>query len=234
MKKLLAVLVLFSSVMAMTFAGDAAVFQDIGFSKDGKVYIFAQYGKVDKSFQAWAEIYTVDVPNNVFIKSDVYKTAPSSQTTSISGKEAFKSLLTKNEYRLSKYDYSPVSGSNLIYVNENENADPTAEIVFKDFDNSTEDNELFYHVKLVPTVSGYGKNVKSQFYIDFRQTDTYGNILFQKKVGTPDYKRSGISGYRIARIFSDQSGKNLVFVIEKFQEDETGTSIRYMVETLSL
>ena len=60
------------------------------------------------------------------------------------------------------------------------------------------------------------------------------NILFQKKVGTPDYKRSGISGYRITRIFSDQSGKNLVFVIEKFQEDETGTSIRYMVETLSL
>lgn len=234
MKKLMAALFFFAIFMTYTFAGDAAVFQDIGFSKDGKVYIFGQYGKLDKSYEAWAEIYTVDIEKNVFIKSDVYKTKASLQTRNISGKEAFSKLLQTNEYRISKYKYSPASPSNLIYVNENENADPATEIVFKDFDSSTSEKEIFYKIKLCPTVTGRGKNVKSQFYIDFKKTDSLGNVILEKKVGNPDFKREGISSYRIARIFSDPSGKNIIFLVEKFQEDEAGTSIRYMVETLAL
>lgn len=234
MKRLLAACAMGLSVLAMSFAGDAAVFQDIGFSQDGKVYIFAQYGKVDKSFQAWAEIYTVDVPKNVFIKSDVYKTNPSYKTVSMSGKEAYDQLFTRSEYQLSKYKFAPVSGSNVLYVNEDERADPTQEIVFKDWDNSTASEEIFYAVKLVPTVTGKGKAVKSQFYINFEKRNSKGEVLLSKKVGTPDFKRDGISAYRIARIFSDKSGKNLVFVVEKLLEDDTGTSIRYMVETVSL
>lgn len=52
------------------------------------------------------------------------------------------------------------------------------------------------------------------------------------KVGTPDFKRKGITSYRIEKIFGDKSGKSLVFVVQKTLEDDTGTSIRYMVETV--
>ena len=33
-------------------------------NKYGNYYIFGQYGKIDKKFQGWAEIYTVDVLKN--------------------------------------------------------------------------------------------------------------------------------------------------------------------------
>ena len=42
---------------ASLFAGDAAVFSDIGFSQDGLTYVFGEYGKTDQKYQAWAEIY---------------------------------------------------------------------------------------------------------------------------------------------------------------------------------
>ena len=32
----------------LCFAGDAAAFKDIGFSDDGRIYIFGQYGKMWK------------------------------------------------------------------------------------------------------------------------------------------------------------------------------------------
>lgn len=231
-KLLVAALVALSA--AMCFAGDAAVFADIGFSEDGSTYIFGQYGKTDKKFQAWAEIYTVDVEKNVFIKNDVFTLKPGSSTVQYSGKQAYENLLTKSEWKLAKYKYKPSDPAFLLYVAQNEKKAPTEEIVFKDFDNSTQENPIFYHINLVPTISGKGKNVKSQFYIDLKKVDSSNNILLQKKVGTPDYKRDGISSYRIIKIFTDASGKNMVFVVEKTLEDETGTSIRYMVETVRL
>ena len=56
------------------FAGDAAVFHDIGFSKDGKTYVFAQYGRTDRRYEAWAEIYTVDVAANDYVAGGVFRT----------------------------------------------------------------------------------------------------------------------------------------------------------------
>ena len=107
----------------------------------------------------------------------------------------------------------------------------TEEIVFKDFENSTEDHSVFYNVRLIPEYEGYGKNVKSKFYIKVVRKDENGDVLSTIKVGTPDFKRKGISSYKIDKIFTDASGKSLVFIVQKKLEDNTGTSIRYMVET---
>ena len=57
----------------VVFAGDAAVFDDIGFSEDGLTYLFGQYGKTDGTFQAWAEVYTVDVAKNDYVPGEVYR-----------------------------------------------------------------------------------------------------------------------------------------------------------------
>ena len=47
MKKLLFGLIFAGLGAAFVAAGDAAVFDDIGFSADGKTYLFGQYGKTD-------------------------------------------------------------------------------------------------------------------------------------------------------------------------------------------
>ena len=81
---------------ASVFAGDAAFFDDIGFSDDGKYYLFGQYGKQDKTYKAWAEIYTVDVAANDFVRNEIYKTKPSDVTSEISGKDAYEELKKKS------------------------------------------------------------------------------------------------------------------------------------------
>ena len=73
MKKIIAGGVIFALCLSFALAGDAAVFVDGGFSSDGSVYLFGQYGKTDKSFRGWAEIYTVDVAKNDFVKGGTYK-----------------------------------------------------------------------------------------------------------------------------------------------------------------
>ncbi|MBR6153782.1 MAG: DUF2259 domain-containing protein [Treponema sp.] len=216
------------------FAGDAAVFHDIGFSKDGKTYVFAQYGRTDVRYEAWAEIYTVDVAANDYVSGGVFRTKPSAATNNKSGKQAFTELNAKAAWSLKKYECKAVEAKNLLYVRDAEFKKSTDEIVFKDFNSSTEEMSYFYHIQLVPTVTGSGKNVQSKFYINMEKKDSEGNLLLSKKVGTPDLVRKGISGYRIDRIFTDDSGKSIVFIVEKTLIDDTGTSIRYMVETVRL
>ena len=63
---------MFVLVSCFAFAGDVAAFEDIGFSADGKTYLFAEYGITDKDFQGYAEIYAVDIEKNDFLKNGVF------------------------------------------------------------------------------------------------------------------------------------------------------------------
>ena len=78
MKKILVCAFSVFFAVCSSFAGDAASFDDIGFSEDGKYYLFGQYGKTDKTYEPWAEIYTVDVAANDFVKGEVFKSRDSS------------------------------------------------------------------------------------------------------------------------------------------------------------
>ena len=49
MKKILVCAFSVFFAVCSSFAGDAASFDDIGFSEDGKYYLFGQYGKTDKT-----------------------------------------------------------------------------------------------------------------------------------------------------------------------------------------
>ena len=231
MKKILTIAAALLVSAAGVFAGDAASFDDIGFSADGKYYIFGTYGKTDMKYEPWAEIYTVDVAANNFVKGEVYKSKKGDVASDASGKDAYDKLRSAAEWKLAKYNAKPSAIEKLLYIRDLESKAPTDEIVFKDFENSTEENSIYYNIKLVPTVEGKGKNVASKFYINVVRKDENGNILSSLKVGTPDFKRKGISGYTIDKIFTDASGKSLVFVVQKKLVDNTGTSIRYMVET---
>ena len=62
------------------------------------------------------------------------------------------------------------------------------------------------------------------------KSDANGEVILSRKIGSPNITRKGVTNYKIERIFCDKSEKNLIFVIEKMMEDDTGTSIRYMIE----
>ena len=215
----------------LSFAGDAAAFVDMGLSSDGKTYIFGEYGRTDVSFLGYAEIYTVDIEKNDFVPGAVFKTAPSAATSSKSGRAVFEELNNKAAWILHKYDYKPVAAENLLYVREDEGRN---DFRFKDFEGSSSEQTVYYHVVLSPTVDGAGAACRSSFFITLTKETESGSVLSRTVVGNPGTKRKGVSGYKIDRIFSDKTGRNLVFVVEKTVVDSAGTSIRYMVETVSL
>lgn len=215
-------------------AGDAAIFVDNGFSADGSVYIFSQYGQTDKTYRGWAEIYTVDVAENKYISENVYITSPSANTAKKAGKDIYASLMSANFSALDKYRTSSATVEQILYINGDESRRPTDEIVFKDFGIAPVESQATYHVRLVPTVSGSGKNVTSSFYIMLEKYDADGRILGRQKIGSPDISRKGVAAYKIQKIFCDKSGKNIIFVVEKNVNDDTGVSVRYMVEAATL
>ena len=137
-------------------------------------------------------------------------------------------------YYFKNYHSEKANIDNVLYILDDVNKKGTEEIVFKDFRGSEIENPNSYHIQLVPTFEGKGKNVKSSFFIMIEKQDADGNVIARQKVGSPEIKRKGITDYKIERIFCDNSEKSLIFVIEKTLEDDTGISIRYMVEAAKL
>ncbi len=223
-----------SLIMAMGLfalsAGDVATFVDKGFSEDGKYYVFGQYGKTDKKFQGWAELYQVDIAANDYTDDGVFKTKPSAVTADKNGREVFEALDGKSFYHFKDLKCQPANMDHVLYILDDVKKSGTDEIVFKDFRSADLENADVYHIKLYPTVSGSGKNARSSFYIMLEKTNPAGEVILSRKIGSPSISRKGVTNYKIERIFCDKSEKNLIFVIEKMIEDETGTSIRYMVE----
>ncbi len=215
-------------------AGDVATFVDKGFSEDGKYYVFGQYGRTDKKYQGWAEIYQVDIAKNDWVDGGVFKIKPTAVTADKAGVEVYEALEGKNYYYLRDLKCSVANADHVLYILDDVNKTGTDEIVFTDFNNSTVDSPDTFHIQLVPTINGKGKNVKSSFYIWVEKKDSNGNTIFKTKVGSPDVVRSGISGYKIERIMCDPTEKNFIFIVEKIQEDDTGISIRYMVEATKI
>ena len=75
--------------------------------------------------------------------------------------------------------------------------------------------------------------LKSSFFISVKVTDANGNRL-AKVVGRPDIQRENVSDYFIRQVIISPDNKQIVFVIAKTVIIDGETSIRYMVETLSL
>lgn len=224
MKKILISAITICLLNLSVFAGDVAVFQEIGFSKDGKTYVFGEYGKTDKKFTPYGEIYTVDVAKNDFVPGKVYKSQDKSFTKA--SKVVFEELYAKQYSDIKKLECYEPQPEDVLYILEEESKGSVDEIVFKSF----EESEYTYHVKLVPTY--YGN--KSSFYIDVKVYDKDDNLKVSYQAGTPSVKRPNVTNYRIVKISTSKDKQSVVFVVEKTIEDSAGVSIRYMVETKRL
>lgn len=235
MKKQIILAIISLAGLFSLYAGDAAVFVDTGFSEDGNTYVFGQYGRTDKTFRGWAEIYAVDVAENDFVQGSVFKTAPAvSEPIDKTGKQVYETLKAKSWSRIKKYNCVKPSPEQVLYVCEDPLKSGSDEIVFKDFPGTVVEDKSTYHISLVPEVKGHGVNARSSFVIVLEKQDIYGNTIGLQRIGSPSVVRKGVTGYKIDRIFCDRSGSNIVFVVEKTMEDASGILIRYMVETAVL
>ena len=234
MKKSVLCGLFFAFAMLSLNAGDVASFVDKGFSSDGRYYVFGQYGKTDKKFQGWAEIYQVDIAKNDYVDSGVFKTKPSAATASKNGKDLYNELESKNYGYMNALSCKKANADHVLYILDDVNKTGTDEIVFKDFRSAPVDSQNSYRITLVPTINGRGKNAKSSFYIKMEKYDADGYLVSTQRIGSPDIVRKGVTNYKIERIFCDDSEQNLIFVIEKHFEDDAGLSVRYMVEAAKI
>ena len=116
MKKILLVgVALLFSAMALS-AGDVATFVDKGFSEDGKYYVFGQYGKTDKKFQGWAELYQVDIAANDYTDNGVFKTKPSAVTAGKNGRDVFEALEGKSFYYFKDLKCETANLDHVLYI----------------------------------------------------------------------------------------------------------------------
>lgn len=234
MKKLLSGILLMTITLAALCAGDVATFVDKGFSEDGKYYIFGQYGRTDKKYQGWAEIYQVDISKNDYVDGGVFRTKPSAVTSDKNGIQVYEALEAKSYYYFKNIKTKKADADHVLYVCDDVNKTGSDKIVFKDFRAEDVENADSYSIQLVSTVINSGKNVKSSFYILVEKKDKDGKVIASKKVGSPDIVRKGICDYKIERIMCDESEQKFIFIVEKILEDETGISIRYMVEAAEI
>lgn len=226
MRKLAVCMMLAFSVLSV-YAGDVANFMNLGFSPDGTRFAFGQYGVADVVYQSWAEIFCVDVVKNKFVPDGTFIVNPGTATSATDPRGVFASLQNKSAAFLAASKVDSALRGRTVYI-QSEDEPSLKTIAFRDFETKS-----LYSVELKTFVEGSGKEVRSSFYLLVSITGADGKEI-RKTVGLPGFKRDGVQDYLIRNIITDNSGRSLVFVIEKKVYDRNGSSIRFMVETLRL
>lgn len=214
---------------SVLWAGDSASFIDLGFSPDGSIYMFAQYGVKSGILKSWADLYIVDVERNDFVpEGRISYTHDNSIEAGQDGAGSLYRMIAKNAALIERYGVSYPNQGLPLYIALN--GDPAYEgkkIAFRDFISG-----VSYQADLIETITGSGKNARSSFHIVLQSVDTDGEVK-NYKIGTPDLQRSSILSYRIKKVLVAPSGNSLVFVIEMKRYAENGPDVRYMIEALS-
>jgi predicted secreted protein len=215
------------------WAGDIASYVDLGFSQDGKIYMFAQYGVQAGTLKPWADLFIVDVPKNEFVTGG--KVSFVHDMPVIAGQDgsgALYRLIARNAALAERYGVSYLLQGHPLYIAID--GDVSAAILgetieFRDFGSKN-----YYRAQLVPRVEGSGSNLTSSFYIALEQTGLDGSKKTYPQVGNPQIKRPLISSYRIRKVMVAPRDGSIIFVIEMRRQGPDGVDIRYMVEALHL
>jgi len=217
-------------ISALLWAGDTASFVDLGFSPDGKTYMFGQYGVQVSTLKPWAELFVVDVQTNNFVPNGrVSFTQNSPIKAGQDGSGILYQLINSNSSLVSRYGVNFQNQGMPLFISREENPPPYGETIdFRDFISGKS-----YKAELIPLIEGSGQNVKSSFYIRLESRSANG----QEKnytIGSPQLKRPLIQSYNFKRVLIDSRGESIIFVIEMRRFAENGSDIRYMVEVQRL
>lgn len=212
------------------WAGDIASFVDLGFSPDGKIYMFAQYGVQAGTLRPWADLFVVDIPQNNFVTGgkDSF-THDSPVIAGQDGSSALYRIISRNAALADRYGVNYLLQGQALYISVDGDTPTQGETIeFRDFV-----SKVSYKATLIPQVEGTGTNLKSSFYIQLERTALDGAKKVYN-VGTPQLKRPLISSYRIKKVMIAPKDGSIIFVIEMKKQVAEGIDIRYMVEALRL
>ncbi len=231
LKRIIFIITIFALIAVSLWAGDAATFVDLGFSPDGKMYMFGQYGIQSETLKPWADLYIVDVSLNNFVSGGRMSYVHSqSAVAGQDGSGALYQLTAKNAALAERYKIDYLFQGKPLYIALEDNGveEHKASIDFRDFE-----SEVDYKASLVPYVEGSGEQLKSSFYIDLESTAKNG-ARRTYTVGTPQLKRPLIESYTISKVMIAPRDGSMIFVIKMKRLTNTGYDIRYMVEAVRL
>jgi predicted secreted protein len=211
-------------------AGDVASFVDLGFSADGAIYMFGEYGIEGATLRPWANLNIVDVRKNDFVTGGrlVYK-HNDIVAAGHDGEGALLAIVGQNPAITKLYGMSYLKQGVPLYVSLLEGHTAGGEAInFRDFDRGAT-----YRASLISLTEGSGRNVWSSFYINVERTDRDGTKKTYR-VGSPEIKRTQVTSYSIKKVSVKPETDALIFVIEMRLPLGSGPDIRYMVEALSM
>ncbi|MCL2442779.1 MAG: DUF2259 domain-containing protein [Treponema sp.] len=229
-KPVLAIIILALSCIPVLWAGDSAVFVDLGFSQDGRTYMFGQYGVLSPSLHPWAELHVVDIAGNSYVPNGrISYTQNSAIRAGNDGAGVYRTLLANNTSLTSRYGINFQNQGLPLYISRDENPPARGETIdFRDFLSGKR-----YVARLIPTITGSGANVRSQFYITLEATSANGHVR-NYTIGNPNFVRQRIMQYNIKRVLIDSEGRSIIFVIEMKRHASNGHDTRYMIEAVRL
>ena len=222
---LLPLLLVISSYLC---AGDVANFVNLGFSQDAETFMFGQYGIDSEESKPFAELYAVDVAENVFETDGVKRqTYDVELSPGMDGSGALYTLLGDSASLVDRYEINHLTPGRIVYLLVN-GEEPESSIDFRDFNTGNR-----FQVELVQSKRGSGDNVRAAFHIQLSVTFADGTVE-ARTIGLPNYYRDGVSQYRISHIYLGPNEQSLVFVVQKERLRESGKTVRYMVETTAI
>ena len=208
--------------------GDTASFVDLGFSPDGRNYMFAQYGVQSGTLKPWADLFIVDVLRNNFVSGGRASYVHDKPIVfGQDGSGALYRVLARNAPLATKHRIDYCFQGQHLYIALDEGS-PAKAIEFRDFESGA-----LYRANLVSHVEGSGTALKSSFLINLERTGRDGSKKTYT-VGTPQLKRPLVASYRIRKVMIAPQDASMIFVIEMTRKNGESFDIRYMVEALRL
>lgn len=222
MMRRFALMLLFLSLAFAAAGGDIAVFENLGFSEDGRVFLFGQYGVSEESSKPYAEVFAVDVRSNSFVPNGVLDTSDDRPLSlGQDGRGALFALIGEAQELVSRYKIDHLTNGRPIYILVDGDL-PRERVSFRDFNTG-----IRYELVLRQDQRASGELASASFHVEL--TVTYPDDRSRTfTVGRPGYYRSGVQDYRITQVLLDPEETAVVIVVEKRSPDG---SVRYMVET---
>jgi predicted secreted protein len=214
-------------------ATEATFFENLGFSADGRYFLFGQYGSDSVSKKPFAEIYFVNVDRNTYYPGGTFaKSYPKPLEVGEDGKSALFALLAESAVvsLRERLKISHLAVGRLIYQvydAEGEAKDfSRKDITFEDFGKGEG-----YRVTLRQSVDPVKNGVESSFFINAQILGEKGEVFKNITVGHPKHNRSNITNYRVAQVYLTPEERDLLFVVERENTRPDGTIFYdYMIE----
>ncbi len=231
-RTILSLLLIFTAIYVM--AGDLAVLENLGFSRDGRYFMFGQHVLITDSGQAYAETAIVDTAGNSFVPGGWKKSGwDVPMIPNQNSRGALYELLGESADLKIRYGISHLEQGRLLYtrtdgdeseVKTGENGESKPALQFRDFGDIEKGRE--YTLILSQENNSGGKGVSSAFGIELTVKDSNGREA-SYNIGRPTYFREGVESYRIDRVWLGPAGRSLIIAVAKIDAEQ---SVRYMVE----